>query len=71
MDRQDHYGHEDQSDQRLGQEARKFEAMMKGEEHHFFDVFELEDILYYYLRHNKLNKALKLVNFGLKRHPHS
>ena len=71
MERFEDFGQEDQGDQRLQQEASRFEAMLKGDAYHFFDMLTLEDLFFYYMRHNKFSKALNLVNYSLKQHPNS
>ena len=69
-ERHEHFGQEDHHERRVKLEATRFEEMLSGESFHFFDSMMLEDIYFYYLRHNKIKNALKLVNYALQRNPY-
>ncbi len=51
--------------------VRRYEKMLRKNEQHFFDVFELENIIDFYLEEYKIRNASDAVNFALNIHPHS
>ena len=61
---------ESQFDPELIALVRDYEEMLHQKEHHFFDVFEYEDIIDYYIYINDLPAALKCLNKALRQHDH-
>jgi tetratricopeptide (TPR) repeat protein len=59
---------ESQFDPELIALVRHYEEMLHQKEHHFFDVFEYEDIIDYYIYINDLPAALKCLNKALRQH---
>jgi len=51
--------------------VEKFEKMINEKSLLFFDSFEFEDIITYYLENGKIDYARKAVNLSLKQHPFS
>jgi len=57
---------ESQFDPELIALVRHYEDMINHKEHHFFDVFEYEDIIDYYLYLNDLPSALQCLKKALR-----
>ena len=51
--------------------VRRYEDMIKNKRQYFFDVYEFENIIDYYIETNKTNNALNVVEFACKQHPGS
>lgn len=49
----------------------RYEEMLKSDKQYFFDVFEFETIIDYYIDVNKSNYALNVVRFASQQHPNS
>lgn len=59
--------HEEEYDELLN----KWEDMLKNKKKYFFDVFEFENIIDYYIDIDKANNALKAINLASEQHPNS
>ena len=59
---------ESQFDPELIALVRHYEEMIGHKEHHFFDVFEYEDIIDYYLYLSDLPSALVCLKKALRQH---
>lgn len=62
---QEHYFEEDS----LYQAINRFEDMMRSKTTSYFDVFEFEVIVDYYLDHHNFSHAEEALNIALKQHP--
>lgn len=51
--------------------VNRYEDMLKNKRQYFFDVYEFENIIDYYIELNKANNALNAVRFASKQHPGS
>ena len=51
--------------------VNRFEEMLKNNTQYFFDVFEFESIIDYYIESNKANNALNVVQYAVQQHPGS
>ncbi|MEE4196082.1 MAG: tetratricopeptide repeat protein [Bacteroidales bacterium] len=51
--------------------VNRYEDMIKNKRQYFFDVYEFENIIDYYIEINKANNALNVVQFASKQHPGS
>ncbi|MDY6799792.1 MAG: tetratricopeptide repeat protein [Bacteroidota bacterium] len=51
--------------------VNRYEDMIKNKHQYFFDVYEFETIIDYYIETNKANNALNVVKFACKQHPGS
>ncbi|MGM0407681.1 MAG: tetratricopeptide repeat protein [Bacteroidota bacterium] len=51
--------------------VNRYEDMLKNKRQYFFDVYEFENIIDYYIESNKANNALNAVQFACKQHPGS
>ena len=58
-------------DEDTTQAVKKFERMSKNNERCFFDVFEFESIIDYYIESNNSAKALEVVDLAATQHPNS
>ncbi|HKL08156.1 MAG TPA: tetratricopeptide repeat protein [Bacteroidales bacterium] len=51
--------------------VNRYEDMIKNKHQYFFDVYEFENIIDFYIETNKANNALNVVKFASKQHPGS
>jgi len=51
--------------------VNRYEAMLEQKAQLYFDVFEFENIINFYLDHNKINTAFEVANYASKQHPSS
>jgi len=51
--------------------VNRYEEMLKSNRKYFFDVFEFESIIDYYIDTDKTNNALNVVKFASQQHPNS
>jgi len=58
-------------DEESNELVNRYEEMLKSNTQYFFDVFEFESIIDYYIDTNKSNNALNAVKFAAKQHPNS
>lgn len=58
-------------DEESSELVNRYEEMLKTNNQYFFDVFEFENIIDYYIDTNKANNALNVVQFATKLHPNS
>jgi len=59
--------HEEEYDELLN----RWEDMLKNKKKYFFDVFEFENIIDYYIDIDKANNALNAINLASEQHPSS
>jgi tetratricopeptide (TPR) repeat protein len=57
------------SDPETLQLARRFEQMIRDDEHYFFDLDEFEEIIDYYLFSNEISKAESCIGIALQQYP--
>jgi tetratricopeptide (TPR) repeat protein len=55
----------------LFESINRFEEMIRRNEVCYFDVFEFENIVDYYLEQHNYNNAISAIEKGLKQHPYS
>jgi tetratricopeptide (TPR) repeat protein len=58
-------------DEESNELVSRYEEMLKSNRKYFFDVFEFESIIDYYIDTNKANNALSVVKFAAQQHPNS
>ncbi len=58
-------------DEESNELVNRYEEMLKSNKQYFFDVFEFETIIDYYIDINKANYALNVVKFASQQHPNS
>ncbi|MFP4024469.1 MAG: tetratricopeptide repeat protein [Thiohalospira sp.] len=51
--------------------VNRYEDMLKNRRQYFFDVYEFENIIDYYIETNKANNALNAVKYASRQHPGS
>jgi predicted Zn-dependent protease len=51
--------------------VNRYEDMIKNKRQYFFDVYEFETIIDYYIETDKANNALSVVKYASKQHPGS
>src|SRR5271157_962958 len=49
--------------------ARRFEQMIKDNEHYFFDLDEFEELIDYYLFKNEVRQAESCITIALEQYP--
>ena len=59
----------DIDDPTLRREIRRFEEMQKSNRFSFFDIATLDEIYFWYVEKNKMEDALRVVDFALERYP--
>jgi len=59
-----------ESDEVLGS-IRRFEDMIKKKAQYFFDVYEFEEIINYYIETNNFNRAVSAAEYGYRIYPDS
>ena len=57
------------SDPETLQLARRFEQMVKEDQHYFFDLDEFEELIDYYLFNNEVRKAESCIAIALDQYP--
>ena len=58
-------------DEEYSELVNRYEDMLKRKTKYFFDVYEFESIIDYYIDSNKANNALNAVKFAAQQHPNS
>ncbi|RLD68221.1 MAG: hypothetical protein DRI95_03550 [Bacteroidetes bacterium] len=61
----------DSFDEEVKASLRRYEDMLKRKSNYYFDVFEFEHIIDFYLDKNDLKNAIQVLKYALNQHPNS